>query len=139
MLRLSFYDPSPEARGTPSGFRLLRDSLSKSAILEVKYIHSKVETLSFPISDQFAGMLYSIMSSFIVNFKVKGIPVLSVDGYSVTFRSVVDDEVWSLWMCNPRGNLSRKMAELCVQIITDARATKLDESKYITVLNTFEN
>lgn len=98
--------------------------------------HFKVEIKSIPISDQFAEKLYKKMVSFINNFKAKGIPVDMVDGHSVTFRTVVDDEVWSLGIHSPAGN-AKIMDNLCMQIITDANANQLEESKYLSVLNNF--
>ncbi len=100
--------------------------------------HFKVEIKSIPISDQFAEKLYKKMVSFINNFKAKGIPAYMADGYSVTFRTVVDDEVWSLGIHMPAGN-AKKMADLCMQIITDANANQLEEPKYLSVLNNFGN
>jgi hypothetical protein len=56
------------------------------------------------------------------------------DGYSVTFRTVVDNAVlFSLWIQNPNKNIL-KMTELCRQIMTDALANRLDEQKYLTAL-----
>ena len=78
------------------------------------------------------------MVSFIDNFKAGGMAPTISDGYSVKFRTVVDDEVWSLWIHEPQ-EIALKMADLCRQIITDGIANKLDESKYITVLDTCEN
>jgi hypothetical protein len=182
------FDPSSEYDPCiPSGFRMVKDSLSKSFILEVKYIsnydeaskeadkeardprhmidlpaevldalpgsvsnliwdhnsnknivkryfeelpkHFQVESLSFPISDRFAEKLYGKTVSFIDRFKAKGVPPTILDGYSVTFRTVVDDEVWSLDVHEPQGN-ALKMADFCRQIITDAKANTFEESKY---------
>jgi len=100
--------------------------------------HFKVEIKSIPISNQFAEKLYKTMVSFIDNFKAKGIPAYMVDGYSVIFRTVVDDEVWSLGIHMPAGN-AKIMANLCMQIITDANANQLEEPKYLSVLNNFGN
>ena len=61
------------------------------------------------------------MVSFIGTFKTKGALPIMADGYSVTFRTVVEDEVWSLNIHIPQGNAFKK-ADLCRQIITDARA-----------------
>jgi hypothetical protein len=183
-----FYAPSFEASTKgETGFRIMKDSLDTSYILEVKHIpnyeevyrecddkypvtgipadimHSmplnsiplysneliwkqrhderlklfKVETLSFSVSDQFAEILYQKMVSFIDIFKAKGRLLLSADGYSVTFRNVVDDEVWSLEIHNAEGD-ALKLADLCRQIITDAKTNKLNESTYISVLNGFD-
>ena len=98
----------------------------------------KIETLSFPISNRFAEKLYEKMVSLIDNFKAKGVPPVYFGGYSVLFRNVVDDEVWSLRIDQPNGD-ALKMSDLCRQIIKDAISNKFDESKYITVLDSFEN
>ena len=99
--------------------------------------HFKVKTLCIPISDEFASILYNKAVSFIDNFMVKGVPLIITGGYSVIFRVVVEDEVWSLWIHEPQGN-SKKMSDLCRQIITDAQNSQFDESKYMSILNTFE-
>jgi len=96
----------------------------------------KVETLSFPISKRFADILYQKMVSLIDNFKAKGAPPIYFGGYSVLFRNVVDDEVWSLRINEPKGD-ALKMSDLCRQIITDAIDNKMDEEKYISVLDIF--
>ena len=156
---------SPAFEGA-SGFRILMDSLNNSYILEIKYNSNiewvrtsnqsewlkqiKVESLSFSISAHFAEKLYKKMISFIKNYNVKRMPRIIVDGYlvmpcmpldgySVTFRIVVDNAAWSLWISNPQGKDALKMADLCRLIITDAQTNQLDESKYMTILNTFEN
>ena len=152
----------------PSGFRIVKGKSKTSYVLEVKYISNyeeaqeeasknypislgmsaeqnhkymlkllKVETKSFPVSNQFAEKLYEKMVLLIDNFKAKGVPPMILDGYSVVFRNVVEDEVWSLSIHMPKGD-ALKMADLCRQIITDADAKKPDESKYLSVLETFE-
>ncbi|MDR0864784.1 MAG: hypothetical protein LBO74_07620 [Candidatus Symbiothrix sp.] len=119
-------------------FNLIFDYNSYAAIgkrySEELHTLLKVETRSFPISDKFAKKLYDKLVSFIDNFKGKGVPSLIADGYSVTFRTVVDDEVWSLWIHQPQEN-ALKMANLCRQIITDAETNILNESKYIELLD----
>lgn len=196
------YDPSSEINPcVPSGFRIIRDSLNSSYILEVERIlnyreaskeaskeakeaqkrqlldipvrlldslprdvfnqiweynrnisnndvfikmyfeelpkHFKVEIKSIPISNQFAEKLYNTMVSFIDNFKAKGIPPTMVDGYSVSFRTVVADEVWSLGIHMPKGKASL-MVNLCLDIILDANDGQLDESTYLSVLENFQ-
>ncbi|GAB1453045.1 hypothetical protein MASR2M47_31010 [Draconibacterium sp.] len=96
--------------------------------------HFKVEIKSIPISNQFAEKLYKMMVSFIGNFKAKGIPPVSTDGYSVSFRTVVADEVWSLEIHMPKGKASL-MTNLCLDIISDANDDQLEESTYISVLD----
>ncbi|GHT69999.1 hypothetical protein AGMMS50239_37700 [Bacteroidia bacterium] len=73
------------------------------------------------------------MAALIDNFKAKGVPPIIMDGYSVTFRTVVEDEVWSLKIHLPRGN-ALKMSDFCKQIILDADTSKLDETKFIELL-----
>ena len=89
----------------------------------------KVETRSFSISNQFMEKLYKKMVSFIDKFKAKGVPPIMLDGYSVKFRNVVEDEVWSLYIHMPQGK-ALEMANLCRQIIEDALVDKFDELKY---------
>ena len=94
----------------------------------------KVETLTFPVSDWFVENLHEKTVSFINNFKAKGVPPMMLDGYSVTFRTVVDDEVWSLWIHIPQGN-ALKMTDFFLQIIKDAEQGVFDEERYISVLD----
>lgn len=156
-----FFYPSHESA---SGFRIIKGASNTSFFLEIKHISNyeeaineakkkypvtekfydeelpeflKVETQSFPISEQFAEKLYQKMKLYIDGFKVKGLPQGIFGGYSVTFRTVVDDEVWSLWIHMPQGD-ALKMADLCRQILTDASANQLVEKKYISILKTFE-
>jgi len=188
-----FFNPSSESvplKGPTSGFRIMRDSLDKSCILEVKFISNykeadeaasakypsigipvldafrlsedsinkiaeynratytkqseeriklyKVETLSFFISDQFAEKMHEKMTSVINNFKAKGILPIINDSFSVTFRTVVDDEVWTLTIHAPKGDIV-KMSDLCRQIVADAKNNQLDEQKYISALAALEN
>jgi len=98
----------------------------------------KIESMTFPVSNQFAEKIHKKMVSFIDNFKVNSIPVLLLDGYNVVFRNVVGNEVWSLNIHMPQDD-AQKWAVFCLQIITDAQANKLDVSKYILVLDTFKN
>ena len=97
----------------------------------------KIETLSFSISNQFAEKLYEKLMSFISDYKGKDAPPTPLIGdYSITFRTVVEDEVWALWIRMAKENVY-KIDGLFMQIIMDARSNKFDASKYITVLNTF--
>ncbi len=98
--------------------------------------HFKVEIKSIPISNQFTEKLYKMMILFINDFKAKGIPPTTFDGYSVSFRTVVDDEVWSLGIHMPKGKAGL-MANLCMDLISDANDGKLDESVYLSVLDDF--
>ena len=123
---------------------------NKAAYTE--YIESakriKVQTQSFPISDQFAEKLYKNMVSFIDNFKarrdypmiVNGEKIVFVitGGESVTFSTVVNNELRTLNIHAPRGN-ARIMSDICLKIIADADVGQLDETKYLSMLCSLEN
>jgi hypothetical protein len=55
------------------------------------------------------------------------------DGYTVTFRCVVENEVWTLTIHQPKGSIG-KLTDICNQIVKDAMANQLDEDKYIALL-----
>jgi len=96
-----------------------------------------VDTRSVPISKSFAEKLYNTTVSCIDNFKARGVPYLITDGAEVTFRTVVDDEVWTLIINEPQGN-ALKMSDICRQILKDAiMNNKLDEANYIKLLDDF--
>ncbi len=103
----------------------------------------KVDTRAFPVSNLFAEKIYKMMSSFIDNFKAKEVPgltgkgnmaIIIADGDHATFRTVVEDEVWSLRIHNPTGNAQR-WSNLCQQVITDILADTFDETKYLSLLD----
>jgi len=97
----------------------------------------KIESRSFPISDLFAEKLYKAMVSVIDNFKARGVPPFISDGYSVTFRNVVEDEVWSLKIHMPTGS-ALKLSDFCRKVIEETLATgNPDESSYIKLLDVF--
>ena len=179
-----------------SGFRIVRDSLGSSYILEVKYISNsaeatgeacgrypaisvglgegteetrqhnreawakqrelrlqflEVETLSFPISQLFFEKLQEKMAVLISTFEEENpfpdpivfcpiwndyveTVIISFGGYAVTFRAVVDDEVWSLWIANPR-NRALEFSNLFRQMIEDAKVGEFDEERYMDILS----
>ncbi|MDR0833075.1 MAG: hypothetical protein LBN93_02660 [Candidatus Symbiothrix sp.] len=92
-----------------------------------------VATQSVPIGDKFAEKLYHTVTTAIDGFVGKGIPPFITDGYEVTFRCVVEDEVWTLTVHAPQGYIG-KLADICKQIIKDIEMGHLDESEYITLL-----
>lgn len=105
--------------------------------LEEKNNLFKIESRTFPISDKFANKLYEKMFSIINNFKARGVPPMIFDGYSVTFRNVVGDEVWSLRIHEPTG-IAQKFADFCRKIIDETIITgKPDEAEYIKLLDEF--
>lgn len=181
-----FYEPSFEGA---SGFRIVRDTLKESYILEIKYISNykeaesevskkysmrsisgeeresmsedtfssiieynrkmirmyfeemnklyNIENRVFLVSDQFAKKMYEKMFSVIDNFKARGVPPMISDGVHVTFRNVVDDEVWSLRIHEPTGR-AQKFADFCLKIIKETFSVgKPDETNYIKLLDDF--
>jgi len=105
--------------------------------LEVLLTLYKIENRIFKLNNFFAEELRKKTVSLIDNFKAKGVPSFISGGEIFTFRVVVEDEVWSLWIHEPTGN-ALKMAELCKQIITDAQANQLDEKNSLAILKTFD-
>ena len=92
-----------------------------------------IETRSFPVSDRFAEKLYSKMLPSIDDFKAEGRPEGFFDGYRVTFRCVVGDELRSLHIRMPQGDILA-FSDLCRQMIDDAGKGEFVESKYIKSL-----
>jgi hypothetical protein len=72
-----------------------------------------------------------------LSFKDKGRPDRINDGYTATFRCVVEDEVWTLAIHMPTGYMG-KLTDIFNQLIKDAEANNLDESKYISLLDKVE-
>jgi hypothetical protein len=99
--------------------------------------HYKVEIKSIRINNHFAEKLYKMMISFIDNYKAIGIPPMINDGYSVSFSTVVADEVWSLRIHMPIGD-ANKMANLCLKIINDVNDDdQIEESTFKSVLDNY--
>jgi hypothetical protein len=95
----------------------------------------KVETVSAPVKNDFAGKLYGVISSAIKNFVMKGVPASVLDGYTVTFRCVAEDEVWTLTVRVPAGEIGT-LTDMCRQMTEDIETNNFNESKYIA---SFEN
>jgi len=80
---------------------------------------------------------------FIFNFKSKKnnqpitdgnfITISFNDSHFVSFRTVVEDELWLLRVCMPEG-YALKMENLCRQIIKETIENEFDEGKYIRML-----
>ena len=140
-----FFDPSFEKPVNPAAFRIVREASTNVYILnyttfkntEPSSVNDEILNRSFTVSDQFAEKMYKKMVSFIEIIKARGPLYLFVDGYEVTFRAVVEDEVWSLIIQVPMGN-ALKMSDLCRQILVDAHDNKLDEASYIKILDSFD-
>ena len=63
--------------------------------------------------------------------------VVMEDGNEVTFRSVVDDEVWSLKIHEPRG-AALKMTNICIQLFKETNINNtFNEAKYSELFDNF--
>jgi hypothetical protein len=123
----------------PYGFRIMRDSLNVSYIIENKRISdlNVVETVSYSVKkDVFAEKLYSRIKSTIEHFVMKGEPASILDGSTVTFRCVVEDEVWTLTIHEPDSEIFQ-LPDICEQLIADIQSKNVDESKYITLFEKY--
>jgi len=149
-------DPAPwENRLICSGFRIMRDSLDKNYVLQMKRIFSDndkdIDSISVFISDQFANKMHDKMSSLIHNFKGIDTMLVVFDGYKIMlhslsfgtgcdnfiFRTVVQDEVWSLKIDSLLNGNALKMSDFCRQIMTDAENDNFEEAKYSKLLDDF--
>jgi hypothetical protein len=95
----------------------------------------KTTNQSVSVNYLFAEKLYGIVASTIDNFTGKGRPAVIMDGYTVTFRCVVGDEVWTLTVHCPQGEILR-LVDICKQIVKDIEMNDFKEMKYIVL---FEN
>ena len=118
---------------------------------EVLLRPSRLVNISFPVSRLFAEKLHERMQKLISTFEEENpfpevfaySPTLNrylpevavvVGGHTETFRTVVDDEVWSLWIHMPQ-NKALEFSTLFKQMIEDARAGEFDEERYMEMLN----
>jgi len=62
------------------------------------------------------------------------LPANIFDGYNVTFRCVVEDELWTLSIQCPQRK-ALQLSDLFRQIIADGFDNKIDESKYLKLLD----
>ena len=108
-----------------------------AAAREATYEPYRPETKTFTLHHM-GDNLYEKTVALIDNFKGKGIPGWSADGYSVTFRCVVGDEVWTLRIHMPQKR-ALQLSNLFRQIIEDTReGKKFDEWKYVRMLEPIE-
>lgn len=89
---------------------------------------------TFRLSKEFAEKLHGKTAILIDNFKAVGIPSDIFDGYNVTFRCVVEDELWTLSIQCPQRK-ALQLSDLFRQIIADGFDNKIDESKYLKLLD----
>ncbi len=80
-------------------------------------------------------ILYGNCMSLIRDYKNNGVPLGVLDGRRVTFRCVVDDEVWNFSISNPAGDVER-FTNICSQIIKDVQKNsgKNNEDKFLQLL-----
>lgn len=88
----------------------------------------------FIINKELAGKLHWKTSMLIDNFKGEGIPAIIADGYEVTFRCVVENELWTLSIHCPQRR-ALQLSDLFRQIIADGFDNKIDESIYLRLLD----
>lgn len=94
---------------------------------EARLKRYETDSRRLPVNQKFVEKLYSTVSKAIDNFKGKGVMPMITDGYSVTFRCIVEDEVWTLTVHMPGGYIG-KLTGICEQIIKDAETNEPDES-----------
>jgi hypothetical protein len=105
------------------------DLSKKEALL--RYL---INTDTLFISQDLANALHNTIVDLIDKFVGKGKPATIKDGYTATFRCVVNDEVWSFYIKMPSGKFG-ELTQLCNQIVEDGKANHFNESKYLTILN----
>jgi hypothetical protein len=105
----------------------VKDDLKRLAI-PATYALRRPETTIFSVP-HLGQILYDKTVALIDNFEATG-KEGGDDGYSVTFRCVVGDEVWSLWIHNPDGR-AEQLSDLFLRIIGDAAADRFDEREYV--------
>lgn len=92
------------------------------------------QPISCKISTELVEKLQSKMAMLIDNFRAEGVPPTISDGYTVTFRCVVKDELWTLSIHVPQEK-ALFLSEICKQMIMDAKTQTLNESKYLESLD----
>jgi hypothetical protein len=100
---------------------------------EESFLRYKIETMDYSITNDFAEKLYSVVVATIQNFKGKGAPLsICLDGFSVTFRCTVEDELWTLTVHLPTDKTLR-LTDICKQLFADVQSKNVDESHYIAL------
>lgn len=95
----------------------------------------EVKTVSFPINDSLARQLYAKVFIALATSpaEIKGQGVR--DGISVTFRCVVDDQVWTLKYHEPDDGDFLKLTNICTEMVKNAEEGNFDTAKYLEMLN----
>lgn len=92
------------------------------------------EPKEFQLSKEFVEKMHGKTATLIDNFKGIGIPANIFDGNNVTFRCISEDELWTLSIHCPQRR-ALQLSELFQQIIADGFDNKMDESKYLKLLD----
>jgi hypothetical protein len=106
--------------------------VSSAAGKEETYKQCRPKTKIFTLN-HIGDRLREEITALIVGFRAEGGTALIVDGYTVTFRCVIGDELWTLTIHMPQRR-ARQMSDLCRQMIEDAQLGEFDESKYAQIL-----
>ncbi|WP_019539229.1 hypothetical protein [Proteiniphilum acetatigenes] len=115
----------------------IREHNKQAILLENQdnlYKPYRPEPLKLQINKELAEKIHDKTSILIENFKGVGIPLNIVDGFEVTFRCVMDDELWTLSIHCPQGKALR-FSSLFRQIIADGFDNKFDQSKYLKLFD----
>lgn len=92
------------------------------------------EPLKLQISKEFAEQLHKQTSLLIKNFKGVGVPLNITDGSEVTFRCILDDELWTLSVHCTQGK-TLQFSNLFRQIIKDIFDNNMNETNYRKLLD----
>lgn len=111
------------------------------------YQQFSVKPQSFRISEEFAWELHDKISVLIRDFRAERTRLADnrivagiMDGEHVTFRCIVEDELWTLNIHVPQ-HKAHQLAAICNQIITDMENSKnktLNEAQYLALLNNID-
>lgn len=93
----------------------------------------RVETKSFRISQQLADALYDRITDMIEHFdsRYEG----RYAAYSVTFRCVVGNEVWTLFFRDVPQGETLALSDLCMRMLRDAKTDDWAEAEYLNLLS----
>lgn len=120
-----------------TGFRIYPDSLGRSYLLETKTKERGKNTITshrIPISNLSAGTIHTKTMDMIDTFTAKGKPDAISDGDIVTFRCVVQNDLWTFTIHQP-SNKVKVLSDLFRTMIADVEAGRFDEAKYLDMLN----
>ena len=93
----------------------------------------RVETKSFRIGQQLADALYNRITDMIEHFdsRYEG----RYAAYSVTFRCVVGNEVWTLFFRDVPQGETLALSDLCMRMLRDAKTDDWAEAEYLNLLS----